>query len=227
MKQSRALWRTSSYASYFRIPKICDECCRCLLNVSKRQRSFVKFTEIDKVRQKETITEGGGGVLNKVLYGDCFTPRSNFLPFYIPFLTQKRYSLVYILFNNFFMRQHAESLESTQEAYQSFSRRSREQLQLLECSPNQYLDIRTAEACTDCFMTLSKRSMQNLIFQLLQRKLKRVCATLGMPQCLRDYNFVPHSYVFALKLRETLLKSLKITLKKMVKYKLRCQKTDQ
>ena len=117
VKQSRGLWRTSSYAPYFRIPKICDECCRCLLNVSKRQRSFVKFTEIDKVRQKETITEGGGGwVLNKVLYGDCFTPRSNLLPFYIPFLTQKRYSLVYILFNNFFMRQRAESLESTQEA---------------------------------------------------------------------------------------------------------------
>ena len=168
VKQSRALWRTSSYAPYFRIPKICDECCRCLLNVSKRQRSFVKFTEIDKVRQKETITEGGGGwVLNKVLYGDCFTPRSNLLPFYIPFLTQKRYSLVYILFNNFFMRQRAESLESTQEAYQSFSRRSGEQLQPLECSPNQYLDIRTAEACTDCFMTLSKRSMQNLIFLII------------------------------------------------------------
>ena len=35
-------------------------------------------------------------------------------------------------------------------------------------------------------------------------------------QCLRDYIFLPLSYVFALKLRESLLKSLKITLKKMV-----------
>ena len=46
-------------------------------------------------------------------------------------------------------------------------------------------------------------------------------------QCLRDYIFLPLSYVFALKLRESLLKSLKITLKKMVKSKLRCRKTVQ
>ena len=44
-------------------------------------------------------------------------------------------------------------------------------------------------------------------------------------QCLRDYIFLPLSYVFALKLRESLLKSLKITLKKMVNPILRCQKT--
>jgi len=38
--------------------------------------------------------------------------------------------------------------------------------------------------------------------------------------------FVPHSYVFALKLRESLLKSLK-SLKKIVKSKLRGRKTVQ
>ena len=44
-------------------------------------------------------------------------------------------------------------------------------------------------------------------------------------QCLRDYIFLPLSYVFALKLRESLLKSLKITLEKIVKSILRCRKT--
>ena len=37
--------------------------------------------------------------------------------------------------------------------------------------------------------------------------------------------FLPQSYVFILKLRESLLKSLKITLKKIVKSILRCRKT--
>ena len=46
-------------------------------------------------------------------------------------------------------------------------------------------------------------------------------------QCLRDYIFLPYSYVFALKLRKSLLKSLVRTLKKMVKSKLRCRKTVQ
>ena len=37
-------------------------------------------------------------------------------------------------------------------------------------------------------------------------------------QCLRDYIFLPQSYVFVLvKLRESLIKSLKITVKKIVK----------
>ena len=37
-------------------------------------------------------------------------------------------------------------------------------------------------------------------------------------QCLRDYIFLPHNYVFVLvKLRESLIKSLKITVKKIVK----------
>ena len=49
----------------------------------------------------------------------------------------------------------------------------------------------------------------------------------SMHQCLRDYIFLPLSYVFALKLRGSLLKSLKITLKKMVNSILRCRKTVQ
>ena len=44
-------------------------------------------------------------------------------------------------------------------------------------------------------------------------------------QCLRDCIFSPHIYAFVLKLRESLLKSLKITLKKMVKFILRFRKT--
>ena len=92
MKQSRAIWRTSSYASYFRIPKICDECCRCLLNVSKRQHLSSSLNRQSQTKRDNYGGRGGGGgvrVLNKVLYGDCFTPRSHLLPFYIPFLTDK------------------------------------------------------------------------------------------------------------------------------------------
>ena len=37
--------------------------------------------------------------------------------------------------------------------------------------------------------------------------------------------FLPHRYVFVLELRESLLKSPKITLKKIVKSILRCRKT--
>ena len=48
-------------------------------------------------------------------------------------------------------------------------------------------------------------------------------AQTSTSQCLRDYSFLPHSYVFVLKLKESLLKSL--TLKKMVKSILRCRKT--
>ena len=44
-------------------------------------------------------------------------------------------------------------------------------------------------------------------------------------QCLRDYMFLSHNYVFVLKLRESLLKSLKIAIKKIVKYILRYRKT--
>ena len=45
-------------------------------------------------------------------------------------------------------------------------------------------------------------------------------------QCLRDYiNFLPHCYVFVEKMSEILLKSLKITLKKIVKSILWCRKT--
>ena len=51
-------------------------------------------------------------------------------------------------------------------------------------------------------------------------------AQSSMRQCLRDYIFLPHNYVFALeKLRESLITSLKITVKKIVKSTLRFRKT--
>ena len=77
----------------------------------------------------------------------------------------------------------------------------------------QYLDIRAAEAWTNRFITLSEaiNAEVNLNF----------CYCTSTRLCL------PHSYVFALKLRDSLLKSLKIIPKKMAKSKLRCRKTVQ
>ena len=43
---------------------------------------------------------GGGGVLNKVLYWEAPTPRSNPLHFYIPFLTEKGTHFEYLLLIN-------------------------------------------------------------------------------------------------------------------------------
>ena len=70
----------------------------------------------------------------------------------------------------------------------------------------QYLDIRAAEAWTNRFITLSEaiNAEVNLNF----------CYCTSTRLCL------PHSYVFVLKLRDSLLKSLKIILKKMAKSKI-------
>ena len=107
----------------------------------------------------------------------------------------------------------------------SCSRCNRKNFLPLECSPNfpraQYLDIRTAESWTNSFITLSKLSMQQLpyIFIII------ACTQSSTRQCLREYVFLPHSYVFVLKLRESLIKSLKITVKKILKSILRCRKS--
>ena len=84
-----------------------------------------------------------------------------------------------------------------------------------ECSPNfssaQYLDIRTDEAWTNCFITLSKRSMPQLTLNFYYCGAR----SSSTRQCVRDYIFLPHSSVFVMKLRESLLKSLKITFKRL------------
>ena len=126
-------------------------------------------------------------------------------------------------------RAYAEILSSqevwrTRKRRKSCSTRSRKHFLPLECSPNfpsaQYLDTRTAESWTNCFITLSKLSMQQLpyIFIII------ACTQSSTRQCLREYVFLPHSYVFVLKLRESLIKSLKITVKKILKSILRCRK---
>ena len=61
--------------------------------------------------------------------------------------------------------------------------------------------------------------------QLTQNFIIVARAQSSTRQCLRVYIFLPHRYVFVLELRESLLKSLKITLKKIVKSILRCLKT--
>ena len=75
--------------------------------------------------------------------------------------------------------------------------------------------------CFDHFDNMSKRSKWQLtqIFIIVARVQSSTC------QCLHDYIFLPHSSVFVLKLRESLLKSFEITFKKIVKSILRCQKT--
>ena len=72
-----------------------------------------------------------------------------------------------------------------------------------------YLDIRT--------LTHKLILLSFIIVVRAQSSIKR--------QYLRDYIFLPQSYVFVLKLRESLTKSLMITLKKTVKSILRCRKT--
>ena len=119
-------------------------------------------------------------------------------------------------------RAYAEIL-SSQELWRarkrrkSCSRRSRKHFLPLECSPN----FSRAEWWTNCFITLSKLSMQQLpyIFIIIG------CAQSSTCQCLREYVFLPHSYVFVLKLRESLIKPLKITVKKILKSILRYRKT--
>ena len=113
----------------------------------------------------------------------------------------------------------------TRKRCKSCSRRIRNHFLPLECSPNfpsaQYLDIRTAESWTNCFITLSKLSMQQLpyIFIII------ACTRSSTRHCVREYVFLPHSYVFVLKLRESLIKLLKITVKKILKSILRCRKS--
>ena len=72
-----------------------------------------------------------------------------------------------------------------------------------------YLDIRT--------LTHKLILLSFIIVVRAQSSIKR--------QYLRHYIFLPQSYVFVLKLRERLTKSLMITLKKTVKSILRCRKT--
>ena len=108
----------------------------------------------------------------------------------------------------------AGSLENTKR-HKSCLRRSRKHFLPLECSPNflsaQYLDIRTAESWTNCFITFSKLSMQlPYIFIII------ACTQSSTRQCLREYVSLPHSYLFVLKLRESLIKSLKITVNKIL-----------
>ena len=120
---------------------------------------------------------------------------------------------------------------SSQEDWRARKRRkscsmcNRKHFLPLECSPNfpraQYLGIRTAELWTKCFITLSKLSMQPLTlhFHYYSVHSKQYAS---MSTWVR---FLPHSYVFVLKLRESLIKSLKITVKKTLKSILRSRKS--
>ena len=65
----------------------------------RKWREFIA-SQTSPVTSWHTKTGGGGGVLNKVLYWEAPTPRSNPLHFYIPFLTEKGTHFEYLLLIN-------------------------------------------------------------------------------------------------------------------------------
>ena len=103
------------------------------------------------------------------------------------------------------------------------SKSIRVQLRPPEYSPNfpsaQYLDISTAEAWThNIIKNISAAVTLNVYYY-------NTCEKQNASKWLRDYIFLQHSYVFVLKVRESLTKLLKIAVKKIVKSILRVRKT--
>ena len=113
------------------------------------------------------------------------------------------------------------------ERGKSCSKSIRVQLRPPECSPNfpssQFLDISTAEEWTNCFITLSKISVQQLplMFTIITPAQSRTRQN-GYVTIF----YLKHSYVFVLKVRESLIKQLKITVKKIFESTLRVRKTS-